>query len=130
MSGPGLAVLQVVGRGAMLVRARVSQADIAAIAVGQPARIGLDAYPGFEMRGRIAQIGPVAVPGSFSPRVRTFTVIVAVEGSNPRLLPDLSAAVDVEIERVRNALVVPRSAIVDADRARDRAPARRRHAPR
>lgn len=112
---PGLAVLQVVGRGAMRVRARVSQADIAAIALAQPARIQLDAYPGLEMHGRISQIGPVAVPGSFSPRVRTFTALVEVEGSDPKLLPDLSAAVDVEVERVRNALVVPRSAIGSAD---------------
>lgn len=108
---PGLGVLQVVGRAAMRVRARVSQADIGVIAVGQPARVRLDAYPGLEMRARIAQIGPVAAPGSFSPRVRSFTALVEVEGSNPKLLPDLSAAVDVEVERVRNAFVVPRSAL-------------------
>jgi multidrug resistance efflux pump len=112
---PGRGVLQVVGRGAMRVRAKVSQADIGSVAVGQPARVRLDAYPGLEMPGRVVQIGPVAQPGAFSPRVRAFTVLVEVAGAHPKLLPDLSAAVDVEVERVRDALVVPRSAITVKD---------------
>ena len=34
-----------------------------------------------------------------------------VDGTNPRLLPDLTAAIDVEVERIKNALVVPRDAV-------------------
>jgi multidrug resistance efflux pump len=118
---PGRGVLQVVGRGAMRVRARVSQADIGSVAVGQPARVQLDAYPGLELQARVTQIGPVAQPGAFSPRVRAFTVLVEVTGSHPKLLPDLSAAVDVEVERVRDALVVPRAALTfEGGRARVR----------
>lgn len=112
---PGLPVLQVVSRTSIRVRARVSQADIASVAAGQPAVVRLDAYPGLEMRGRITQMGPVAMPGSFSPRVRTFTALVEIDGSNPKLLPDLSAAVDVEVERVRDALVVRRSVLEERD---------------
>jgi multidrug resistance efflux pump len=112
---PGRGVLQVVGRGAMRVRAKVSQADIGSIAVGQAARVRLDAYPGLELPARVAQIGPVAQPGAFSARVRAFTVLVDVLGAHPKLLPDLSAAVDVDVEHVRDALVVPRSALTFED---------------
>ena len=38
-----------------------------------------------------------------------------IDGSHARVLPDLSAAVDVEVERVHNALVVPRSAVHETD---------------
>jgi multidrug resistance efflux pump len=111
---PGSPVLQVVSQASMQVRAKVNQADAAAVRTGQPVTVRLDAYPDIELRGRILQLGPVATPGSFSPRVRSFTALVGIEGSHDRVLPDLSAAVDVEVERVHNALVVPRSAVRDS----------------
>jgi HlyD family secretion protein len=118
---PGAPVLQVVNQGSMLVRARVNQADLPSIRPGQPVTVRLDAYPDLQMPGRIAQLAPIGVPGSFSARVRAFSAVVTIEGSNPRLLPDLTAAIDVEIERVKNALVVPRTAVqLDSSGARVR----------
>jgi hypothetical protein len=73
--------------------------------------VRLDAYPDLALPGRIAQIAPIALPGSFSSRVRTFNAIVTIAGTSDRLLPDLTAAVDVEIDRVRDALVVRRDTI-------------------
>ena len=45
-------------------------------------------------------------------RVRNFVAIVSIQGSHPKLMPDLSAAVDVELERKDNVIVVPRDAVV------------------
>lgn len=115
---PGSPVLQVVNQASMQVRVRVNQADAALLRPGLPVTVRLDAYPDFEMPGRLEQMAPIAVPGSFSPRVRSFNAIVSVAGHHPRLLPDLTAAVDVELERVAGALVVPRTAVVrEGDRA-------------
>jgi HlyD family secretion protein len=108
---PGAPILEVVNVEAMRVRARVNQADIAHIRPGQPVTVRLDAYDDFAIRGRVEHIAPLATPGSFSARVRTFTMLVSIDGSNPRLMPDLTAAVDVEVERVKDALVVPREAV-------------------
>jgi membrane fusion protein (multidrug efflux system) len=80
--------------------------------------VRLDAYPDFEMPGRLEQIAPIAVPGSFSPRVRSFNAVVSVVGNHPRLLPDLTAAIDIELDRVPRAIVVPRTAVLrDGDKA-------------
>jgi HlyD family secretion protein len=95
----------------MLVRVRVNQADLPFVHVGQSAVVHLDAYPDLAMSGRVEQIAPIGVKGSFSDRLREFIAIVSVEGSNARLLPDLTAAIDVEVERVKDALVVPRAAV-------------------
>jgi hypothetical protein len=108
---PGAPVLEVVNQASMQVRARVNQADVKHIRVGQPVTVRLDAYPDLALPGRIAQVAPIALPGAFSGRVRTFSARVTIEGGNDRLLPDLTAAVDVEIERVRDALVVGRDAV-------------------
>jgi HlyD family secretion protein len=108
---PGAPVLEVVNPASMQVRARVNQADIQHIRAGQRVAVRLDAYPDLTLPGRIVQIAPIALPGSFSSRVRTFSAIVAIDGASDRLLPDLTAAVDVEITRVRDALVVRRDAV-------------------
>ena len=114
---PGEPVLQVVNQSSMQVRARINQADLPVVRVGLPVTVGLDAYPDLAMSGRITQIAPIGVSGSFSPRVRAFAAVITVDGTNPRLLPDLTAAIDVEVERIKNALVVPRDAVtMDGDR--------------
>lgn len=115
---PGSPVLQVVNQASMQVRARVNQADAPVVREGMPVVVRLDAYPDLQMPGRLAQVAPIGVPGSFSARVRAFSAVVTIEGSNARLLPDLTAAIDVEVERVKDALVVPWSAVTrEGDKA-------------
>jgi HlyD family secretion protein len=128
---PGMPILQVVDPAAMQVRVKVNQADVHILQVGQPARITLDAYPDLQFQGRVEQVTPVGTTSMLTTRVRNFVAIVSVQGSHPKLLPDLSAAVDVELERKDNVIVVPRDAIVrekdtfavrvlEGDRARPR----------
>lgn len=107
----GVPVVDIVNPSLMRVRARVNQADINDLRVGQPVRVGLDAYPELSFRGRIAQISPLAVTSSLSPKVRNFIVLVDVDGSHPNLMPDLTASLDVELARISGALVVPRDAL-------------------
>jgi HlyD family secretion protein len=105
-------IMQVVDPEAMLVRVKVNQADMHLLQVGQPARISLDAYPDLQFQGRVEQVAPVGTTSMLTTRVRNFAAIVSVQGSHPKLMPDLSAAVDVELERKDNTIVVPRDAIV------------------
>jgi HlyD family secretion protein len=117
----GVPIVDIVNPEAMRVRARVNQADIDVLAVGQPVRVGLDAYPDLEFPGRIAQISPLAVTSSLSPKVRTFIVLVDVDGAHPNLMPDLTASLDVELARHPARLVVPRDAVrVDGELAQVR----------
>jgi VCBS repeat-containing protein len=109
---PGMPIMQVVDPAAMQVRVKVNQADVHIVQVGQPARITLDAYPELQFHGRVEQVTPVGTTSMLTTRVRNFVAIVSVQGSHPKLLPDLSAAVDIELERKNNVIVVPRDAIV------------------
>ena len=109
---PGMPIMQVVDPAAMRVRVKVNQADVHVLQVGQPARISLDAYPELRFEGRVEQVTPVGTTSMLTTRVRNFVAIVSVKGSHPKLLPDLSAAVDVELERKDNVIVVPRDAVV------------------
>jgi hypothetical protein len=108
----GMPVVDVVNPALMRVRAKVNQADINAVKVGQAVRVGLDAYPELSFNGRIAQISPLGVRSTLSPKVRTFVTLIDVEGAHPNLMPDLTASLDVELAREPHALIVPRDAIL------------------
>jgi multidrug efflux pump subunit AcrA (membrane-fusion protein) len=111
----GQPVVEVVNPAAMRVRARVNQADMNDIRVGQPVTVGLDAYPDLSFSGSVTQISPIGSQSTLNPRVRTFVVLVSVNGSHPNLMPDLTASLDVELQRVPRALVVPRDAVTRTD---------------
>lgn len=108
----GIPFMQIVNQGAMQARARVNQADVSLLQVGQPVRIGLDAYPDLSFNGRIERIAAIGVTSGLSDKVRTFNVVFSILGSDSRLMPDLSASLDVELQRIPNALIVPRDAVI------------------
>jgi len=109
---PGIAFMQIVNPASMRVRARVNQQDVPPLQVGQPVVVQLDAYPELRMNGKLSQLPAIGVVSNMSAKVHTFTILFSIEGSDPKLLPDLSAAVDVELERVPNSLIVPRDALL------------------
>jgi HlyD family secretion protein len=92
----GVPFMQVVNPATMQVRVHANQQDFPSLHVGQMAKVRLDAYPEMVLEGKVDQISPIGENGDFSAKLRTFVVIVAIEGNDPKLMPDLSAAVDVD----------------------------------
>jgi HlyD family secretion protein len=114
----GVPVVDVVNPKTMRVRARVNQADINELQLDQPVKIGLDAYPELSFDGKIAQISPLGVVSTLSPKARVYVVLIQVNGSHLKLMPDLTASLDVTLSRQPGALVVPRDAVgIDGKRA-------------
>ena len=107
----GVPVLDIVNPAKMRVRVRVNQADINGLQVGQRMRVGLDAYPDLFFGGQITQISPVGVTSTLSPKLRYFIMIAEIDTAHEKLMPDLTASLDVELARMPGALVVPRDAI-------------------
>ena len=104
-------VMLVVNPSAMQVMARVNQVDIENVRIGQSAEIRLDAYPDLLFPGKVENISAIVIPGSGSKRIRHFSATVTIRGANPRLLPDLTASVDVPVQSLENVLMLPRSTI-------------------
>jgi HlyD family secretion protein len=114
----GVPVADIVNPNAMRVRARVNQADVNDMRLNQSVRVGLDAYPDLQFGGTVAQISPLGVISTLSPKVRTFIVLINVDGAHPKLMPDLTASLDVELSRQPRVLVIPRDSVRrDGDRS-------------
>jgi len=108
---PGMPIVNVVDPTSMQVRARVSQVDRSLVAVGQPVRVTLDAYPAVSFDGKVAQLAPLAITSTVTSAVRGFVAVISIAGSDTVLMPDLSAAVDVTVQQRENVLVLPRETV-------------------
>ena len=93
---PGVPFLQVVDPTNMEVRVRLNQEDLLGVHIGQKAQVHLDAYNDLVLPGQLESIDPMGIAGDFSPKLRTFSATFSINGHDPRLMPDLSAAVDVD----------------------------------
>jgi multidrug efflux pump subunit AcrA (membrane-fusion protein) len=94
---PGQPFMQVVDPSEMQVLLLVNQQDFLPLRLGQLGKVRLDAYPELMFSGRVEQISPIGRGGSFSAKVRNFAVVFSIQGTDPRLMPDLSAAVDLDL---------------------------------
>jgi HlyD family secretion protein len=92
---PGTPVVDIVDTSKMRVRAKVNQADAAMVRVGQRVTVGLDGFPELVFDGTIASLAPLASASQLSPTVRTFVAVISIDGTDPQLLPDLTAWIDI-----------------------------------
>ena len=106
--------MQIVDTSAMAMRTRVNQLDVKNITLGSPAEIHLDAYPDLRLQGKVENISPLGQAGSFVEKIRLFNVLISIQGSDRRLIPDISASADVEISRVPDTILAPRAAVARA----------------
>jgi HlyD family secretion protein len=92
----------------MQVEADVDEADIGRVSVGQPAAFTVDAYPGREFAGTVLQI-------RMAPRnvqnVVTYTVLVSADNPDKRLMPGMTANIQIVTAKRQNVLKVPNSAL-------------------
>jgi multidrug resistance efflux pump len=113
----GQQILKIVDPRSMQVEGWVSQSDSGALRIGQPVQIGLDAFPEVQLKGRVESIGALAVARGWQSNnyVRSVPVKVSIDGTDTRVIPDLSAFAEVVIETVDNQLQVPVGAVQERD---------------
>ena len=92
---PGMPILRIFNPSKMVVTTTINEPDISSVKKDTRARLFLDAYPNAVFDARLETASPVATAGMDSP-VRTFTAVFRIEQQNPLLLPDLSAALEIE----------------------------------
>jgi HlyD family secretion protein len=92
---PGVPFMQVVDPAIMEARVPVNQEDLLGLKIGEKALVHLDAYSDLVFPGQLESIDPMGTPGDFSSKLRKFSATFSIKGHDPRLMPDLSAAVDI-----------------------------------
>ncbi len=109
---PGQSFMKVVNPASMQIDAVINQAAIGDLKIGLPAAIGLDAFPGMALKGKVYSIGALAVGGWRSSfYIRSVPVRITIDSADPRLIPDLSAYGDVALSKETNVVIAPLGAV-------------------
>jgi multidrug resistance efflux pump len=82
----------------MVVLVSVAEPDGAILKPGSKATVHLDAFPDLTFTAHFDSASPVATSG-FASSVKSFTARFVIDQTDPRLLPDLSAAADIEVSQ-------------------------------
>ena len=90
----------------LVVRLSVPEQQALAVVAGQSVRVALDAYPGRRFDGRITRVYP-----ELERATRTLTAEAVLE-ADIRLLIGMFARVDVTVETLTGAVVIPEGALV------------------
>ena len=92
----------------MQVETDVDEADIGRVRVGQESIFTVDAFAGREFHGQVLQVrkAPRVVQN-----VVTYTVLVSADNSELRLLPGMTANIQIIVDERQNALKVPNAAL-------------------
>jgi len=114
---PGQVIMKIVTPEKMQVEANINQAESEKFRVGQQARIGIDAFPGLTLPGKIYSINAIAAGGwRQNNYIRNIPVRIRIEGYDERVIPDLSGSVDVILSRQENVTKIPLAALQKDDK--------------
>ncbi|MDR1870409.1 MAG: efflux RND transporter periplasmic adaptor subunit [Deltaproteobacteria bacterium] len=92
----------------MQINASFAEADIGRLKPGLLASFTVDAYPGQTFQGTLRQI---RLNPTNTSNVVTYDVVVDVSNPDGRLLPGMTAYVDIELYKENNVLLVPNAAL-------------------
>lgn len=110
----GQPFLYIVDPRSMILNAAANQVDADRMRLGMKARMRLDAYPDLEMGGTLVGIGAMSKTSSFrAGYVGEIPIRVKIDGSDARLLPDLTGSAEVLLRSESEALLAPRTAIFE-----------------
>lgn len=92
----------------MQIDAYFAEADIGQIKVGQSVKFRVDAFTGQRFTGNVKQI---RLNPKTDSNVVTYDVVIAVSNPDEKLLPGMTAYVDIGVQHRKNVLRVPNAAL-------------------
>ncbi len=110
---PGRTILQIPDLSHLRGAGMVDESDLAAIAVGQPVTLRLDAHPDVRYHGHLARIARTVQRRSPDDPRKVVKVVIELNETDPeRLRPGLRFQGEVEVESHQGVLSLPAAAVV------------------
>jgi HlyD family secretion protein len=110
----GRPVVDIFDLSRMEIRTRVNEQERANVAVGQAARVTVDAVPGAVETARVSAVAGLGQADRLGP-LRQFDVTLELTSPDPRLKPGTTVKVVVQSDPVDDVLLLPRQALFEFD---------------
>jgi multidrug efflux pump subunit AcrA (membrane-fusion protein) len=108
------AIITIPDMSKMAVKVNIHESDIKRIAVGQTARLRVDAFPDRPLKGEIVKVG--VLPDSenrwMNPDLKVYETTIKIEGTFEWLKPGMSAEADILVKKLDDAVYIPIQSVV------------------
>lgn len=111
-------IAEVIDMNSIYLEAFIDEVDVGRVRPGQTARVTMDAFPDRVFSGKVYMISPLVTGKEHE--AKTFEVRIKLDdpGRGIVLKPGMSADVEILVERMNNALVVPVQSIFEKEDGR------------
>jgi HlyD family secretion protein len=82
---------------------------------GQKVKITLDAFPDKRFNGTVEEVGTIGQQKNQSSNLKTFEVIIGIQGTDPILKPGMTTSNEILIETIPGAVSVPIESVFEKD---------------
>ena len=107
-TNPGAVAIRIDDLSRLLVDVQVTEVDINSITPGQPVTLSFDAILAETYNGTVVDVGQV---GTTVQGLVNFDVTVELTDADQRVRPGMTAAVNIQIAKIENVLLVPNRAV-------------------
>lgn len=114
MNNPGTVILNVADLSRMKVEADVDETDVSAVALGQTAKVKVDAVPDTSLTGRVSEIAnsPSIEDAATQEQQTNFVVDIMIDRPPASLRPGMTADVEIKTATKDSILYVPIQSVV------------------
>jgi len=93
----------------MGVRVNVHESQVKKVHAGQPVKVRVDAEPGKELNGRVAELAilPDSSSSRYTPNLKVYPCTIHIDGYHPWMKPGMNAKVEIIVDQLANVLYVP-----------------------
>ncbi len=123
MNNAGTVLMTIADMSVIEAQIEVDETDIPALALGQPAKVSIDALPDQTFPGHVTEIGnsPIQQTGtSASQQATNFLVKVTLDNQIPEVRPGFSCTADITTATRKDALAVPIQAMATRELVYDK----------
>lgn len=106
-------ILSIPSSDGMLAEVKLHESIVEKVELGMPCTLTVDALPGVELAGRVANLAMLPDRQSrwLNPNLRVYHCEVEVLDDDPRLRPGMSCSVEILVEQLEDAIHVPVQAV-------------------
>ncbi|MFN0076317.1 MAG: efflux RND transporter periplasmic adaptor subunit [Prosthecobacter sp.] len=93
----------------MGARVNVHESQIKKVHIGQPVKVRVDAEPGKELDGRVAELAilPDSSSSRYTPNLKVYPCTVHINGYHPWMKPGMNAKVEIIVDQLADVIYVP-----------------------
>ncbi len=109
MNNAGTVLLTIADMSVIEAEVEVDETDIPNVAIGQVAKVTVDAMPGKTFTAKVTEIGnsPIQAAGAQQTQATNFKVVLTIEGEIPAVRPGFTCTAEITTATRPSALAVP-----------------------